>query len=702
MLFSDAKFIYSFETKDYVYFLFKETSVEDLICSKTITTRIGRVCKKDLGYRTSMGLYWNTFIKAKLRCSLEELNQTVQFDEIVDANYLKEETKLFVVFKNQNDASKADESVVCTYDLQEIENEFSDSFKFRPNSQSIWLQQKDRNAMRQFECDFNPNEEMMKQNQIKYQIVYRTIDTKLNHLLINNSFFNFKHIQIDLIKQLSKPKQPSIYIIYLMTSENSLVRFLLNFKDICLLDQTEYILSRSEEILKFKFNKNLKTIFIGSTNQLIKVQISACEKYNDKSACLVLNNDPYCIWNNLLNKCEHVDKVANDSLTDFSTYEQPNFELFCKKLVKKSDTFMFEKDIKCKSEDESGGQCLCNYDKSKLNPFKISSCTVDGMWSEWSDWTVCKDGKKERTRQCNNPMPLNGGKNCVGKDKEIEECLFLTETTDWSYCSNKCGIGTQIKQKIYLFGNQIINSTQLRSCKGSDCKKQECKCVECYDNEIANKCDGDQCNYLNSAWTECGSKCAIGYQYKQIRNNVFKKRKCDREINCKGWSDWSEWTKCNSGKKSKIRYCYDKECEGESKVTIVCDPNEVDNENDILIIPSSSGFGFTWTTLIVCCLIFYTAGLVTMFVILNLDKTKNYFKRDKNKNLSLRSISSPLIRSDKNTYVTNVNGKKSGSIIRNFESPKKKSTKLDSSSINFSNQSLSSHQTKSLIKEDQF
>ena len=54
--------------------------------------------------------------------------------------------------------------------------------------------------------------------------------------------------------------------------------------------------------------------------------------------------------------------------------------------------------------------------------------TVDGGYSEWSSFSectvTCGGGTHERTRECTNPTPANGGRGCegLGPDKETEEC----------------------------------------------------------------------------------------------------------------------------------------------------------------------------------------------------------------------------------------------------------------------------------------
>jgi Thrombospondin type 1 domain len=56
----------------------------------------------------------------------------------------------------------------------------------------------------------------------------------------------------------------------------------------------------------------------------------------------------------------------------------------------------------------------------------LTGCAVDGGWSVWSDWEQCSQscgsGYKSRSRDCNNPMPQNGGRLCTGDHVETVKC----------------------------------------------------------------------------------------------------------------------------------------------------------------------------------------------------------------------------------------------------------------------------------------
>ena len=59
---------------------------------------------------------------------------------------------------------------------------------------------------------------------------------------------------------------------------------------------------------------------------------------------------------------------------------------------------------------------------SILNTFKI----VDGSWSAWSVSSpcdvTCGTGKRKQVRECTNPAPSGGGKNCEGSSQQNIPC----------------------------------------------------------------------------------------------------------------------------------------------------------------------------------------------------------------------------------------------------------------------------------------
>ncbi|KAI0210648.1 hypothetical protein LSAT2_004598 [Lamellibrachia satsuma] len=71
----------------------------------------------------------------------------------------------------------------------------------------------------------------------------------------------------------------------------------------------------------------------------------------------------------------------------------------------------------------------------------VISMPVDGQWSDWDAWTkctkTCGSGTKSRSRLCNDPEPLNGGRSCAGNATATTKCAR------WSCpdCNKTCSTG---------------------------------------------------------------------------------------------------------------------------------------------------------------------------------------------------------------------------------------------------------------------
>uniref|UniRef100_A0ACB8EPQ6 Uncharacterized protein n=1 Tax=Sphaerodactylus townsendi TaxID=933632 RepID=A0ACB8EPQ6_9SAUR len=91
----------------------------------------------------------------------------------------------------------------------------------------------------------------------------------------------------------------------------------------------------------------------------------------------------------------------------------------------------------------SGMECLCicqagTYgDNCEIRAPDHKSVAMDGYWSCWSAWSSCDAShKRRRSRVCNNPAPLNGGKPCEGEQQQEEECYISIFADRGALCIN--------------------------------------------------------------------------------------------------------------------------------------------------------------------------------------------------------------------------------------------------------------------------
>ena len=91
----------TFETEQFVYFVFRENAIEFRNCGKRIYSRIARVCKNDQGGQRVLKDNWTTFLKARLNCSLAA-DHPFYYDEIQVSPTYSTQQKSIDFGRNQN------------------------------------------------------------------------------------------------------------------------------------------------------------------------------------------------------------------------------------------------------------------------------------------------------------------------------------------------------------------------------------------------------------------------------------------------------------------------------------------------------------------------------------------------------------------------------------------------------------------------
>ena len=70
--------------------------------------------------------------------------------------------------------------------------------------------------------------------------------------------------------------------------------------------------------------------------------------------------------------------------------------------------------------------CIPSKHAAVKHVFTVYLSVVDGEWSSWSDWSLCGvtcgGSVQVRSKECNNPVPENGGRPCPGNNTQQQPC----------------------------------------------------------------------------------------------------------------------------------------------------------------------------------------------------------------------------------------------------------------------------------------
>ncbi|XP_035384811.1 hemicentin-1 isoform X2 [Electrophorus electricus] len=226
-------------------------------------------------------------------------------------------------------------------------------------------------------------------------------------------------------------------------------------------------------------------------------------------------------------------------------------------------------------EDTSEYECVARNLMGSALVRTTLTVRVHGGFSEWTEWGACSvscgTGVQKRLRQCNNPLPANGGRHCVGSSSETRSCQGKpcpvdgqwTEWSAWDECSHTCGHGNRTRVRMCSRPSAQHGG---RACVGRAVEVMLCSIRPC---PVA----GNWGAWL--PWSPCSETCGTGMQ--------TRVRLCNNPppsfdgLPCKGadmqtqvciektcpvdgkWSSWVSWgacsVSCGGGTRQRTRIC---------------------------------------------------------------------------------------------------------------------------------------------------
>ncbi|CAC5385983.1 unnamed protein product [Mytilus coruscus] len=316
---------------------------------------------------------------------------------------------------------------------------------------------------------------LIKQNQDLNQRLNKTVD-KMEELITNEESLNQT---IQALQTLTSEQQREL------NKEKSMsIKLTSNYKDLL------YTVNREVDFL-IKHNHDLERKINTTVEKMEKLM---SEKETSSQIIETLQNIT-SQQQHKLNKAEYKSKksrvsvassltLLNNKLQELTNstgigFKNQNGNILKEKKLLREEMRKFEKRIKrrinkkldkiavltCRSEKfNCTKQFQCIPAASKCDG--VADCSdktdeegcVDGKWSRWIEKpcsVTCGVGSRLRYRQCSNPYPQHGGKNCTGNRTEHVTCLQYNPCpvhgawSVWSetICSVTCGVGISFRSR---------------------------------------------------------------------------------------------------------------------------------------------------------------------------------------------------------------------------------------------------------------
>ncbi|KFO18566.1 Semaphorin-3B [Fukomys damarensis] len=127
---------------DKIYFFFHELAVEAApVLGRLTVSRVGQICRNDMGGQRSLVNKWTTFLKARLVCSMPGVEGYTHFDQLQDVFLLSSRDPrnplLYTVFSTSSGIFQG--SAVCVYSMNDVRRAFLGPFAHKEGPTHQWV-----------------------------------------------------------------------------------------------------------------------------------------------------------------------------------------------------------------------------------------------------------------------------------------------------------------------------------------------------------------------------------------------------------------------------------------------------------------------------------------------------------------------------------------------------------------------------------
>ncbi|KAJ8402362.1 hypothetical protein AAFF_G00368510 [Aldrovandia affinis] len=293
---------------DKIYYFFTEVSVEYEFFGKLLIPRIARVCKGDLGGQRTLQKKWTSFLKAKLVCSMPELNFV--FNVVHDVFILKtpdwKDTVIYGVFTSQ--WGNVGLSAVCAYNMSSVEEVFSKGKYMQKatveQSHTKWVRYNGITpSPRPGACINNNNRQQNINNSL--HLPDKTLQFVKDHPLLEDPVLpigngpklitkdvNYTQIAVERVQALDN----NVYDVIFIGTDKGVLHKSIIYEGVVHTIEEIQLLRNTEPIKTLLLSsQGTKFLYAGSDSGVVQSPTAFCDKYTSCEDC-ILARDPYCAW----------------------------------------------------------------------------------------------------------------------------------------------------------------------------------------------------------------------------------------------------------------------------------------------------------------------------------------------------------------------------------------------------------------------
>uniref|UniRef100_A0A5F9D9X4 Semaphorin 3D n=1 Tax=Oryctolagus cuniculus TaxID=9986 RepID=A0A5F9D9X4_RABIT len=314
-----AKFIGTFPIPDTynpdddkIYFFFRESSQESATSDKTILSRVGRVCKNDLGGQRSLINKWTTFLKARLICSIPGSDGAdTHFDELQDIYLLPTRDErnpvVYGVFTTTSSIFKG--SAVCVYSMADIRAVFNGPYAHKESADHRWVQYDGRIPYpRPGTCPSKTYDPLIKSTRDfpddvisfikRHPVMYKSVYPAAGAPTFKRINVDYRLTQVVVDHVVAEDGQYDV--MFLGTDIGTVLKVVSiskekwNMEEVVL--EELQVFKHPSVILNMELSLKQQQLYVGSRDGFVQLSLHRCDTYGKACAECCLARDPYCAW----------------------------------------------------------------------------------------------------------------------------------------------------------------------------------------------------------------------------------------------------------------------------------------------------------------------------------------------------------------------------------------------------------------------
>uniref|UniRef100_A0A8C6PJU2 Sema domain, immunoglobulin domain (Ig), short basic domain, secreted, (semaphorin) 3B n=1 Tax=Nothobranchius furzeri TaxID=105023 RepID=A0A8C6PJU2_NOTFU len=297
---------------DKIFFFFRETAVEAQGLGKSTYSRIGQLCRNDMGGQRSLVNKWTTFLKTRLICSVPGADGSdTYFDELRDVFLLQTRDRknplVYTVFSTSSSVFKG--SAVCLYSMNDIRRAFLGPFAHKegPNYQWVPFQGKvpyprpgmcPSKTFGSFESTKGFPDDVIqfaRHHPLMYNPVYSMGRRPV--FVRTNVDYSFTQIVVDRVNAADGQYD----VMFIGTDKGTVLKVISvpkeswNNMEELLLEELE-VFKDASPVTNMQISSKRQQLYVGSDTGIAQVPLHRCSVYGKACAECCLARDPYCAW----------------------------------------------------------------------------------------------------------------------------------------------------------------------------------------------------------------------------------------------------------------------------------------------------------------------------------------------------------------------------------------------------------------------